>query len=408
MTFSPFSNMGRRLLFATLLIAGTTGIVKADDIENGPWYVGAGVGTSFGQCTFRSITEHSAKFGVQGGLFGGYRLNQLISFEAGLQLGRQNQTALDCCPYWMSESGERHMSAVSGQNGWPYSDLSTKTGWAKLAFQTNFNLLSLFGGANDRWAVNASPQISAVTTSTTLVTPDSEIDHDRQWHMGLGAQASVGRQITDRIGVALFGGITCLTGQRFDNIPEHMHKSNLIWDTGVKVCLTLPRKKQQAPQPAPVPTPVIQEPEPEPIIEPEPEAPDTAAIQAAAREAARQEAARQAAIAKEEAFNTPIPTVYFANNSYLIDTAYVASLMEAVEIMNRYDDFQLEIHTYCSQSGEKEYNDYLSKVRMEQIRTWFIEHGIPVERMGRSYYHGVDYDAPNEASARRAEIKFVK
>ena len=405
MTISPFSRIGRRLLFAGLLMSGAASNMAAqeqtDAFENSPWYIGTGAGTSFGQCTFRSITEHNTKPGIQGGLFGGYRLNQLISFEAGLQLGRQTQTALDCCPYWMSESGSRHMSAVSGQNGWAYSDLSTK-----LAFQTNFNLLSLFGEADDRWAVNASPQISVMTTSTTLITPDSEIGYDRQWHMGLGAQASVGRQITDRIGVALFGGITCLTGQRFDNIPEHGHKSNLIWDTGLKVSLTLQHRKQQVPQPAPViPEPVV-EPEPEPIIESA--APDTAVQQAAAREAARQEAIRQAAIAKEKAFNTPIPTVYFANNSYVIDDAYVPSLKEAVEIMERYDDFQLEIHTYCSRSGEKEYNDYLSKVRMEQVRTWFIEHGIPVERMGRSYYHGVDYDAPNEASARRAEIKFVK
>ena len=111
---------------------------------------------------------------------------------------------------------------------------------------------------------------------------------------------------------------------------------------------------------------------------------------------------------KERAFNTPIPSVYFANNSKEIVATYGASLETALAILKKYPDFNLEIHAYCSNVGTKEYNMYLSKKRMEEVQNWFISRGIAPERMGQAYFHGIDYDAPSAAKARRAELWFVK
>ena len=108
------------------------------------------------------------------------------------------------------------------------------------------------------------------------------------------------------------------------------------------------------------------------------------------------------------ALQTPIPTVFFANNSSAIDPRYEASLAEALEILNKYSSFQLEIHAYCSRSGKKAYNEALSKKRMEAVQNWFVEHGIAKERLGNAFYHGIDYNAPSAAQARRAELWFVK
>jgi hypothetical protein len=203
------------------------------------WYVGVQGGTSFGQGTFRSITEQKVHWGLQGGLFGGYRFNRLLSVELGARYGAQSQYALDCCPYWMSEEEVRYMAPVLDEHGWYYKDLRAATQWGKLALQANIDLLSLLAKPSCRWSLTLSPQISAVTTSTRLITPDREIPHERQWHLGLGGEAGIGFQISQSVGVALYGSITCLTGERFDNIPIHAHKSNLLWDAGLKLTFGL-------------------------------------------------------------------------------------------------------------------------------------------------------------------------
>ena len=90
------------LTFAILsgLALGVRAQEKAPALQpaDGPWYIGIGGGTSFGQATFYSITEEGIRrWGLQGGLFGGYRFNRLVSLEAGLQMGGQSQFNLDCC-----------------------------------------------------------------------------------------------------------------------------------------------------------------------------------------------------------------------------------------------------------------------------------------------------------------------
>ena len=384
-----------------------------------PWYIGVQGGTAFGQGTFRSITENQIHWGAQGGVFAGVGLNHLLSLELGVQTGAQSQFALDCCPYWLSEDGTRYFSPVLDQNGWYYQDLRTATQWGKVALQANVNLLSLLTKPGSRWALNVSPQIAAVTTHTTLVTPDRQIDHDRQWHLGWGGQASLGIPIGSRLSASLYGGITCLTGERFDNIPEHAHVSNLLWDAGIKLAVSLGKAREYVTHPTPD---ELAAEEAARLAREAAERERIAARERAEREAAaqaererlererleREAAERAAAAAKEAAFRTPIPTVYFANNSSSVEDAYASSLETALPILEKYDDFQLEIHAYASNSGSKAYNEKLTEKRMEAVRQWYIAHGIAPERIVKAYYHGIDYNAPDAQSARRAEIKFAK
>ena len=420
-------NHFKTALVTALLLAGATqwGMTQtrrpATDGGERPWYLGVQGGTSLGQGTFRSITEHEFLPGLQGGVFGGYRLNRLFSLEAGFQYGAQTQKALDCCQYWLGEDGVRYMAPVVDQTGWYYHDLDTRTQWGKLAFLVNADLLSLFTAPDCRWSLNLAPQISAVTTKTTHITPDKEIPHDRQWLLGLGGQASVGYQITERIGASLYGGITCLTGERFDNIPVHAHKSNLMYDAGVKVVFSLGGKSSGSAQnleEAPF-VPVEPDDEADRLAEEKAEQERLEAEQAERAEQERLEAERaeQERLAAEQAareeaerlaFCTPIPHVYFANDSDVIERDYYASLEAARAILQQYPGFNLEIHAYCSNTGSKEYNNRLSQKRMEAILNWFTEHGIDPERLTDAYYHGIDYDAPSAEEARRAEMKFIK
>ena len=411
MTNNSFSLFPKRIFIGVLLLTGALQGLKAQQ----PWYVGVQGGTAFGQCTMRSITEHQVHWGAQGGVFGGYRFNGLFSLEAAVQYGMQSQYALDCCPYWLSESMNRYFAPVTSKNGWYYSDLEGKTQWGKLSLQTNFDLVGLFAGPDARWSLIVAPEVAAVTTSTRLVAPNKEIQFDRQWHAGLGGEASIGFNITPSVGAALYADITCLTGDRFDNMPEHAHKSNLIYDTGLKLSFSLGKARTQ--KAAPQSTTSSDDEAARLAAERERAERERRAAEQAAREReiaaalAREQAEREAAAAaaeKERAFNTPIPTVYFSNNSSIIERAYVSQLEEALAILERYPDFKLEIHAYSSVRGDKAYNELLSKGRMEEICDWFTARGISAERLGNAYYHGVDYKAPTEAEARRAELKFVK
>ena len=160
-------------------------------------------------------------------------------------MGGQKQTSLDCCPYWLSTDGERTFTPVLDKQGHYYSDLDAKTRWMRFGVQANFDVLSLLTQPACKWSVTLSPQLSAVTTRTKhLATGSSsgagsqgkyEQEFSRQWHLGLGGQAAVGYRVAKNIGLLLYGGITCLTGSRFDNIPEHCHKSNLLWEGGLKL-----------------------------------------------------------------------------------------------------------------------------------------------------------------------------
>lgn len=405
----------KAILLVLLILAAQMAYAQALVPVDNPWYVGAGAGTSFGQCTFRSITEGQMHWGIQGGVSGGYRFNRLLSLEAGLQFGRQKQTSLDCCTYWLSEDNVRYISPVLGETGWYYHELENSTGWGKFAIQANADLLSLVTAPDCRWSLNAGPQISAVTTKTKLIAPDREIAYDRQWHLGIGGQASVGYRITERIGASLYGGITCLTGDRFDNLPRHAHRSNLIWDVGVKLAFSFGGRNSGG-------TDIIVEPTPADDDEASRLAAELAERErlaaeeaerlererAEAERLAREEAERLEREARENAFNTPIPTVYFANNSAVIEHEYQKSLEEVLKILKKYPDFKLELHAYSSWPGSRKYNEELSRIRMDAVREWFMDRGISEDRLDNSYFHGIDYSAPDADHARRVDLKFVK
>ena len=224
------------MLLAMLATGVQTAFAQTDsrDYERG-WYAGLSGGTSFGQATFRSITESKTHVGAQFGVFGGYQFSRLLSVEALATMGGQKQTSLDCDPFWLSTDGEFYYAPVLGKQGHYYRDLKAKTQWMRLGVQANFDVLSLIVTPDTKWSVNLSPQVSLVSTRTKHQAPDYSHDFKRQWHLGLGAQAAVGYQISQYIGAQLYGGFTNLTGDRFDNIPKHCHKSNFIYEAGLKV-----------------------------------------------------------------------------------------------------------------------------------------------------------------------------
>ena len=259
------------LLLMAFMAAGLQSALAQEsdsrDCERG-WYVGLSGGTSFGQATFRSISESKTNVGAQFGVLGGYQFSRLFSVEALATMGWQKQTSLDCDPYWLATDGEFTFAPVLGKQGNYYRDLEAKTQWMRLGLQANFNVLSLITKPICKWSVTLSPQVSAVTTRTKHLATGYEQEFDRQWHLGLGGQAAVGYRVARNFGLQLYGGITCLTGNRFDNIPKYCHKSNLIYEAGLKLSYHFGKKKQAPVVEEPA---VITEPEPQPVVEQQPD-----------------------------------------------------------------------------------------------------------------------------------------
>lgn len=412
------------LLFAVAARAQDTTAVMApvDD----PWYVGIGVGTSFGQSTFWSITDKGVRsWGIQGGVFGGYKFNRLISTEVGFQYGSQSQYNMPCCPYWVSTNGEWAATQVIDKDGWYFNDLQVATQWYRLVAQANFNLLSFIPG-NSRWSLEVSPQIALVNTRSTWkgnLSKSGAYHEEAQpsnWHFGGGGQLSAGYAIGDNWKVGIYGGLAALTGKRFDMIPNKDHETNLIWDAGVKLSFRIgnTRKKkaeERAAAELAAQEAARQQAEQERLAaekkrQEEQAAREKAEAERLAREKAEKEAAEQAArenAEKEAAFNTPIANVYFGSGATRVEAVYEPSLEEVLATMQKYPDFRLRIYGYSSKSGGKAYNQKLSVRRMEAVQKWFVDHGIEADRVSDVKACGVDPAAP-EDGGRRVELKFVK
>ena len=74
-------------------------------------------------------------------------------------------------------------------------------------------------------------------------------------HFGVGGDLGVGYQVSPRVNLRLYTGMTYLTGKGIDAMPQTEHKTNYTWDTGVKVTFALGRScKNKKQKPAEVVT----------------------------------------------------------------------------------------------------------------------------------------------------------
>ena len=419
------------LTFAILsgLALGVRAQEKAPALQpaDGPWYIGIGGGTSFGQATFYSITEEGIRsWGLQGGLFGGYRFNRLVSLEAGLQMGGQSQFNLDCCPYWLGTDGVWQATQVIDKDGWYFDDLQVATRWAKFAVQANFNMLSFIRG-NDRWSLDLSPQISVLNTKSKWMgnLSDGQGYHEElqpaNWHLGLGGQVGAGFAITPNWKLGLYGDITALTGKRFDCIPNKAHNTNLIWDAGLKVTFTFGNNKRKAAEAAAAAAAAAEAARlaaeaaaaEQARIAAEQAAREKAAAEAAAL-AAREKAAAEAAerAAREEAakyYTGTFQSIYFGPATAELSAEAKTQLQEAARIMAAYPKTTISLDGYYYKWTEDVwYSNKLTEQRLQNVKDYLVEQGVDEMRIHPITNRGIDEVSVRSADARRVEISVVE
>ena len=379
------------LLLVAMMTAGVqTAFAQTDSRDyNSGWYAGLSGGTSFGQGTFRSITESKTNVGAQFGVFGGDPFSRLFSVEALASLGSQTQTSLECDPFWLATDGDFSFAPILGKQGNYYRDLEAKTQWMRFGLQANFDVLSLLTKPTSRWSLNLSPQVSAVTTHAKHLATGYDHEFDRQWHLGLGGQAAVGYRVAKNVGLQLYGGITCLTGDRFDNIPKYHHKSNLIYEAGLKLSYHFGKKGKAAP--VVEEAAVIAEPEPQPVVEKAQPVVETAAVEEKKPEVV-------------ETAPADLPTIYFANNSSRLTQKEADKLDAVAEMMKAQPDVTLNIVGHASNTGSEDYNLRLTQRRANTVKILLVRRGIDGSRLKPVVGRGIDRDAADSKQARRVEL----
>ena len=364
------------------------------------WYVGIEGGMPFGFSTFSSFGHDKTHLGWAAGLYGGYRFNSIFSAELSAKYGEMNLSAQDCCierNYWLGSDGVLYKAGVLGMDSWEYANLKSHVRMGQYGARVNINLLGLFHQtANSRWDLAVSPHIYAVTTKADIQTIADEakvMKGSTNWHLGYGADLQVGYQLTSCLKLGIYSGLTRLTGERMDGMPEHLHKNNFVWESGIRLGFSFTKaKKRKMMETSTIPQPEVQQ----QLTTPEEntQQQDTAAkADKAETKVAEQDIA--------ETSEVKFPVIYFDFNSIAINSDEESKLNEILHILKENPDMKVTVTGWCDTRGSVAVNKRISRQRAQALKTWLVKRGIAASRIS---VVGKGSDASRTApKARRVE-----
>ena len=386
--------------------------VKAEVKEDGKtisqgWYVGVEGGMPFGFSTFSSFGHDKTHLGWAAGLYGGYRFNSIFSAELSAKYGEVNMSAQDCCierNYWLGSDGVRYKAGVLGMDSWEYANLKSHVRMGRYGARVNVNLLGLFHKtADSRWDLAVSPHIYAVTTKAdiqTIADGAKVMKGSTNWHLGYGADLQVGYQLTSCLKLGIYSGLTRLTGERMDAMPEHLHKNNFVWESGIRLGISFAKakKKNMVVETTPIAEPEVRTTEPEAqqqVISPK----ETTLQQETAEKAATR-------VGEQEVVEQPkatFPIVYFAFNSIGIKQSELSKLNGILRTLKENPNMKVTVTGWCDTKGSVTVNKRISRQRAETVKTWLVKNGIEANRI-TAIGNGSD-DTQDADKARRVETK---
>ena len=396
-----------RLLIAILASVLPLSTMKAEEGKDvlAPlqgWYVGIEGGMPFGFSTFSSFGHDKTRLGWAAGLYGGHHFNSIFSAELSAMYGEMNLSAQDCCVernYWLGSDGVLYNAGVLGMDSWEYANLKSHVRMGQYGARVNINLLGLFHQtANSRWDLAVSPHIYAVTTKADIHTIADEakvMKGSTNWHLGYGADLQVGYQLTSCLKLGIYSGLTRLTGKRMDGMPEHLHKNNFVWESGIRLGISFTKaKKRKMMETSTIPQPEVQQ----QLTTPEEntQQQDTAAkVDKAETKVAEQDIA--------ETSEVKFPVIYFDFNSIAINPDEESKLNEILHILKENPDMKVTVTGWCDTRGSVAVNKRISRQRAEILKAWLVKKGISASRISAA---GKGSDGSRESQkARRVETK---
>lgn len=392
-----------RLLVAILAFILPFSFARAEAKKDGKtisqgWYIGIEGGIPFGFSTFSSFGHDKTYLGWAAGLYGGYRFNSIFSAELSAKYGEMNLSAQDCCVernYWLGSDGVLYKAGVLGMDSWEYANLKSHVRMGQYGARVNVHLLGLFHQtANSRWDLAVSPHIYAVSTKADIhtIADDAKVmKSSTNWHLGYGADLQVGYQLTSCLKLGIYSGLTRLTGERMDGMPEHLHKNNFVWESGVRLGINLSKKKNKV-----VETPSVPQKE---VLQQEPTSSENVnqkeTVDKAETKVAEQDVAEQ--------HKVTFPVVYFAFNSIAIKQSELSKLNDILRTLKENPDMKVTVTGWCDTKGSVAVNKRISRQRAEAVKTWLAKNGIEANRI-TAIGNGSD-DTQDADKARRVETK---
>lgn len=392
-----------RLLVAVLVSILSFSFAKAEASDSNlpdskGWYLGMDGGLPFGLSTFSSFGHDKTHLGWAAGIYGGYRFNPIFSAELSARYGEVNLSAQDCCVernYWLGSDGMLYKASVLGMDSWEYAQLKSHVRMGWYGARVHVNLLGLLRNtAHSRWTVAVSPHLYAVTTCAdiqTLADHAEVMKGSTRWHLGYGASLQAGYQLTSNLNLGIYSGLTRLSGERMDGMPEHLHKNNFVWESGIRLGISFSKKKNKIVETPSVPqTEVLHQ---DTILSENVNQKEKETVDKAETKVVEQDI--------KEPVKVTFPVIYFSFNRITIRPSEVSKLKSILHILKENPDMKVMVTGWCDTRGSVAVNRRISRQRAQALKTWLVKRGIAASRIS---VVGKGSDASRTApKARRVE-----
>ena len=392
-----------RLLVAVLVSILSFSFAKAEASDSNlpdskGWYLGVDGGLPFGLSTFSSFGHDKTHLGWAAGIYGGYRFNPIFSAELSARYGEVNLSAQDCCVernYWLGSDGMLYKAGVLGMDSWEYAQLKSHVRMGWYGARVHVNLLGLLRNtAHSRWTVAVSPHLYAVTTCAdiqTLADHAEVMKGSTRWHLGYGASLQAGYQLTSNLNLGIYSGLTRLSGERMDGMPEHLHKNNFVWESGIRLGISFSKKKNTIVETPSVPqTEVLHQ---DTILSENVNQKEKETVDKAETKVVKQDI--------KEPVKVTFPVIYFSFNRITIRPSEVSKLKSILHILKENPDMKVMVTGWCDTRGSVAVNRRISRQRAQALKTWLVKRGIAASRIS---VVGKGSDASRTApKARRVE-----
>lgn len=392
-----------RLLVAVLVSILSFSFAKAEASDSNlpdskGWYLGMDGGLPFGLSTFSSFGHDKTHLGWAAGIYGGYRFNPIFSAELSARYGEVNLSAQDCCVernYWLGSDGILYKAGVLGMDSWEYAQLKSHVRMGWYGARVHVNLLGLLRNtAHSRWTVAVSPHLYAVTTCAdiqTLADHAEVMKGSTRWHLGYGASLQAGYQLTFNLNLGIYSGLTRLSGERMDGMPEHLHKNNFVWESGIRLGISFSKKKNKIVETPSVPqTEVLHQ--------------DTILSENVNQKEKETEDKAETKVVEQdikEPVKVTFPVIYFSFNRITIRPSEVSKLKSILHILKENPEMKVTVTGWCDTKGSVAVNRRISRQRAQALKTWLVKRGIAARRIS---VVGKGSDASRTApKARRVE-----